>query len=249
MPTLDVPVAGHTAEAHLALPSAPGPVPGVLLFIDAIGLRPRIVDMAERIASWGYAVLAPNVFHRSGRAADLAPTEDLRIPGARERFMPTMGSRISGLTTEQSLADTTDFIAALRARPEVGSGPVGVVGYCMGARLATRAAGACPDEVVAVGGFHGGRLVTSDADSPHLWIPGSRARYAYGHADADPSMDAAAVAALGAALAAAGRPATNEVYAGTRHGYTMADSGVYDAAACERHFAVLEQLFAATLPR
>ena len=29
--------------------------------------------MAERIASWGYVVLAPNVFHRSGRAADLAP--------------------------------------------------------------------------------------------------------------------------------------------------------------------------------
>ena len=30
--------------------------------------------MADRIASWGYVVLAPNVFHRDGRAADLAPT-------------------------------------------------------------------------------------------------------------------------------------------------------------------------------
>ena len=43
--------------------------------------------MADRIASWGYVVLAPNVFYRDGRAADLAPgpEQDLRDPGAERR--------------------------------------------------------------------------------------------------------------------------------------------------------------------
>ena len=37
----------------------------------------------------------------------------------------------------------------------------------MGARLALRTAALFPDTVVAAGGFHGGGLVTGDADSPH----------------------------------------------------------------------------------
>ena len=54
-------------------PTSPGPAPGaaastpgVLFFMDAIGLRPRIAEMAQRIADWGYVVLAPNVFYRDG---------------------------------------------------------------------------------------------------------------------------------------------------------------------------------------
>src|SRR4029079_5000022 len=71
------------AEAYLTRPDDGVDHPGVLFFVDAIGLRPRIEEMADRIASWGYVVLAPHVFHRDGRAADLAPTTDLRDPGAR----------------------------------------------------------------------------------------------------------------------------------------------------------------------
>lgn len=252
MPMIEIPVDGQQVEAYLALPDTGTPAPGVLLFIDAFGLRPRIEDMADRIASGlsrEYVVLAPNLFHRDGRVADLAPTEDLRAPGARERAFAAMGSRITDLTTERSLADTADYLAALRARPEVAAGPVGVVGYCMGARLATRAAGAHPDVVGAVGGFHGGGLATEAEDSPHRWVAASTAAYSYGHADEDPSMDPEAVARLGEALASTGRPYVNEVYAGARHGYTMADTSVYDEAACERHFAALDTLFATALPR
>ena len=55
----------------------------VLFIVDAIGLRPRIEEMADRIASWGYTVLAPHVFYRNGAADDLAPTSDLREPQHR----------------------------------------------------------------------------------------------------------------------------------------------------------------------
>ena len=83
--------------------------PGVLFYVDAIGLRPRTQDMADRIASWGYVVLAPNVFHRDGRVDDLAPMADLREPGNREEYFPGAMARVGALTPDLS-------------NPEPGSG-------------------------------------------------------------------------------------------------------------------------------
>ncbi|GAA1132045.1 hypothetical protein GCM10009606_10190 [Nocardioides aquiterrae] len=122
-----------------------------------------------------------------------------------------------------------------------------MTGYCMGARLAVRTGGQLPGTVAAVGGFHGGGLVTDAADSPHLAIAASTAEYAFGHADQDRSMPLEQVEALEQALQAAGRPHLNEVYAGAAHGYTMADTSMYDEAAAERHFAVLQGLLARAL--
>ena len=56
-----------------------------------------------------------------------------------------------------------------------------------------------------------------------------------------------AVATLGEALTGAGLTVTNEVYAGASHGYSMADTDVYDEAATERHFTQLRALLARTL--
>ena len=217
---------------------------GVLLFVDAFGLRPRIEQMADRIASWGYTVLAPNVFYRDGRASDLAPTTDLTAPENRERIVGVAMARVRALTPQLSVPDTGVWLDALL---EHADPPVGVTGYCMGARLAVRAASVRPDVVAAVGGFHGGGLVTDDEQSPHRTLGIARAEFLFGHADRDRSMPPDAVAALGEALERAGLPHTNEVYVGASHGYTMADTAPYDADATERHFAALRSLLERTL--
>lgn len=251
MQTIEIPMlTGGTAEAYVARPAGEGEYPGVLFFMDAIGLRPQIAAMCRRIADWGYVVLAPNVFHREGRAADLAPRADLREPGEREAFFALAMPRVGALTADLAAQDLPVYLAALRALSEVAGVPagvpVGVTGYCMGARLSVRAGCLDPD-VVAVGGFHGGGLVTDTDDSPHHGLPDARAEFVFGHADQDRSMPADAVAELGRALESAGLTATNEVYAGAAHGYSMADTAMYDEAAAERHFEALESLFARTL--
>nr|WP_199921574.1 dienelactone hydrolase family protein [Intrasporangium calvum] len=246
---IDVAAADGPAEAWLARPtSARGepPLPGVLLFMDAIGLRPRIFEMADRIASWGYVVLAPNVFYRDGTSAETTPGHPLESEEARREFFKVASGRIASLTAKRAVADIAAYVEALTSLEDVRT-PVGVVGYCMGARLAVRAAAAHPDIVAACGGFHGGGLAGDAADSPHLALPASRAEFVFGHADHDPSMNAEAVARLDETLRTAGLTATNEIYPGTAHGYTMADTGVYDEAATERHFAALKDLFARTL--
>jgi carboxymethylenebutenolidase len=211
--------------------------------MDAIGLRPRIEEMADRIASWGYVVLAPNVFYRDGRAAELAPTTDLRVSENREAFFKGAMQRVGSLRPDLSDPDAGAWVQALLEHAEA---PIGVVGYCMGARLAVRTAGLFPDVVAACGGFHGGGLVTDGPESPHLMLAKARAEFVFGHADQDRSMPPEAVAALTAALTSAGLTHTNEVYRAA-HGYTMADSAPYDEAATQRHFAALRGLLARTL--
>jgi carboxymethylenebutenolidase len=229
------------AEAYLT-----GSGPGVLFFIDAFGVRRQIADMADRIAGWGYTVLAPNVFHRDGSVEEIAPRTDLRQPEERQKFFAvSAGPRIGRLTPELARRDIPAYLEALRAHAEGQA--VGVVGYCMGARLAVRAAAVDP-QVVAVAGFHGGGLaVEDDPESPHTLLAGTHAEYVFGHADQDRSMDEAAVARLGAALDATGLTATNEVYEGAAHGYSMADTSSYDERATERSFDALRDLLDRTL--
>jgi carboxymethylenebutenolidase len=241
--TIELQAADGTAQAYLA--GNPGD-PGVLFYIDAIGLRPQIETMADRIASWGYVVLAPNVFYRDGSAEELAPKQDLREPGAREEFFASgVGDRVQGYTPDRSRPDAEAWLRTLREH--AGAGPIGVTGYCMGARLAVRTAGQFPGTVAAAGGFHGGGLVTDAKDSPHLAIADSTAEFVFGHADHDRGMTVENVAALEETLRAAGRPYLNEIYEDAPHGYTMSDTSMYHQAGAERHFKELEGLLGRTL--
>lgn len=241
---IEITTADGTAEAYLTRPDD-RPRPGVLFYVDAIGLRARTEAMADRIASWGYVVLVPHVFYRDGSAAGLAPKADLRQPEARAAFFADgVMDRVNALTPDRSLPDAEAWLDELLRH---ATGPVGVTGYCMGARLAVRTAALRPDLVAAVGGFHGGGLVTDAADSPHRVVDGARAEFLFGHADQDASMPPEDIETLAAALDAAGVTHREAVYPGARHGYTMADSTSYDEVGAERHFLELRELFDRTI--
>lgn len=60
--TVDLQTPDGEADAILAAPVDGAPHPGVLMYMDAFGLRPRLEEMAARLAQAGYVVLVPNVF-------------------------------------------------------------------------------------------------------------------------------------------------------------------------------------------
>jgi carboxymethylenebutenolidase len=243
--TIDIPTPDGVADAYLTRPDDGDRHPGVLLLMDAYGLRPRIEEMADRIAERGYAVLAPNLFHRAGRAPVL-PFPDMSDEDARAAFFAQLRPLMGELTPERVTADSGAYLDELA---QVADGPVAVVGYCMGVRVAWRIAVAHPDRVAALAGFHGGGLATDDPQSPHRSAGELRAEVYLGHADEDPGNTAEQIATLDAALDDAGVAHRTEVYAGARHGYTMADTPVYDEQATERHFAALFDLLERTLAR
>ncbi|MET0449992.1 MAG: dienelactone hydrolase family protein [Aeromicrobium sp.] len=245
--TIQIPVPDGRAEAYVSRPDDQDH-PGVLFHVDAIGLRPRIKEMADRIASWGYVVLVPHAFYREGSAEELAPTTDLTEPGAREEFFGGLRTLLSGHTSDRSDADLDAYVTALQGLPGVSGEKIGFTGYCIGGRMAVRAAGLRPDVIAAAGAFHAAGLVTGeDDDSPHRLATRARGEILAGHADHDQSNPAEAIAAFEHALTGAGVTYASAVYPDAPHGFTMSDTSSYDEQATERHFAELEALFARTL--
>jgi carboxymethylenebutenolidase len=242
--TIDVPTQDGVADCYLSKPAGDGAHPAVLFMIDAIGLRPRIEEMADRIAAWGYVVLAPNVFYRAGRAP-LWDTPDLRDSDSRGRFFQSLGPVMGALTPAAAAADGGAYLDKLG---ELTDGPVGVTGYCFGGWLGWTISAAHPDRVAALGGFHAGRMVTDGEDSPHLLAPRVRGEVYWGHADQDQSMTPENIATLDQAMDDAGVRHTTELYDGAQHGYTMSDMGAYNEAAAERHFEALLALLRRALP-
>jgi len=216
------------------------PKRGVLFLTDAGGIRRAMREAAARLASRGYAVLLPNVFHRVGDPPFFTPPLDMTNPDVRATFGKLLGS-LPAAAMEQDGGRYVDFLAA---QPETKAMPVAVVGHCMSGAMSLRTAAARPDQVGVAVSFHGGRLVTDSPESPHLLLPRIKARLYFGHAVKDASMPQDAIDKLGAALAAWGGRYENQVYDGALHSWTTKDSPVYDEAQAERAFDKLLELLA-----
>jgi carboxymethylenebutenolidase len=244
--TVDIVTGDGTADAFLAAPDDGARHPGVLLYMDAFGPRPRLEEMAERLASKGYVVLVPHVFYREGRAP-LMDTSSLTDPDARGRLFEKISPWMGAHTPDRALADADSYVDYLRAHDQVDDGPLGAVGYCMGGALALRTAAAHPGDIGAVAAFHPGRLATDAPDSPHLLADRIEAEVYVASADQDQSMPPEQQERLDRALTDAGVTHVVEQYDGAKHGFTMSDTAAYDEVATERHWTALLGLFERTL--
>ncbi|MGW3096994.1 dienelactone hydrolase family protein [Streptomyces sp. NPDC001102] len=242
---VDITTEDGVADAFVAHPDDGLPHPGVLLYMDAFGLRPHLESMARRLAEAGYTVLVPNVFYRHGRSPvfDLPEFID---PAARPQIWEQVAPVMMSHTPDLAKRDAGAYLRWLADSPLVAAGKVAVTGYCMGARLALYTAGSHPDRVAAMAGFHGGQLATDAPDSPHTVIPDVTAEVYFGHADEDASMPPEQQQRLEEALTAAGVRHRCEVYPGAHHGYTQADTAAYDKDGAERHWAALLDLLGRT---
>jgi carboxymethylenebutenolidase len=241
---IDVTTEDGVADAYLARPDDQRR-PAVLLVMDAYGLRPQIERMADRIATQGYVVLAPNVLYRAGRSP-VVPLDSLGDPDQQRPLLDRVMPLIRELTPERIVGDGAAYLDRLE---QIGRGPVAITGYCMGGRVAWRIAAAYPERVAALGGFHVGGLATDDSDSPHRSAGSLAAEVYLGFADNDRSMTSEQIAELEGALDAAGVRHRSEIYRGAAHGYTMADTPAYNEAAAERHYAELFGLLDRTVAR
>jgi carboxymethylenebutenolidase len=243
--TVQIPTTDGTAEAYLVMPDGDGPFPGVLFFMDAFGLRPRLREMAERIAGRGYAVLVPNLFYRDA-SGPLVTQEELDDPEKRGAAFGRLGPMMQALTGPRIAADTASYLDFLAAQPGVGDEPAVAVGYCMGGRNGLRAIEAHPDRIKALASFHAGGVVTDTPDSPHLLVGSITGELYFAHADNDSSMTPDQIKALESALDEAGVTYTSEVYEGAPHGFTMSDTAMFHQQAEQRHwtelFALLDRV-------
>ena len=239
---IEIETSDGRCPAHVLRPQGKGPWPTVLMYMDGIGMRDALVEIAERISREGYLVLLPDLFYRTGhRVADVKAF--FTDPAARKEWMEKV---LPFATAEKVMGDTRSFIAYLESRPDARADQIGITGYCMGGRMALTAAGTFGERVGCAASFHPGGLATDKPDSPHLLAPKIRGDIYIAGAIEDSGFDDAQKDRLSKALDVAGVEYTLETYP-ARHGWVPSDTPVHDPAQAERHFKSLFSLLAENL--
>ena len=215
-----------------------GANPAVLVYMDAPGIREELRDMCRHIAAQGYAVILPDLYYRDG-------TVRFDLTKGNEEFK-RMFAQVARLSVEMIMRDTQGLLDYCAAS-EFVAGPTGCVGYCMSGQFVVAAAGTYPDQIAAAASLYGTRIVTDQADSPHLLANRIKGELYLGFAEHDHYVEDFVVPELSAALDAAGVTYVLETHPGTEHGFCFPQRPAYNEAAAEKVWGRLFDLYGRTL--
>ncbi|SEM48456.1 Dienelactone hydrolase family protein, partial [Variovorax sp. YR750] len=130
-------------SGYLAVPSS-GTGPGLVLAQEIFGVNATMREVADYYAEEGYVVLVPDLFWR-------------QEPGVQLGYSPEGWQRAfalyQGFDEAKGMEDMQASITALRQRPEVQDAKVGVLGFCLGGKLAYLSA--CRTDADVAVGYYG----------------------------------------------------------------------------------------------
>ncbi len=194
----DVPVDDSRMRCYLTRPpEVQGP--GVLVCMHGPGVDDFMRDICERLASSGFAAIAPDLYHRQ-REPRVEPWTKIR--------------------DTEALQDMALAVQALQELAGTDPERVGVVGFCMGGRLAFLHAANNPELRAAVV-FHGGNILVAREGLPSPFEQARNIRAPllglFGADDANPSLSD--VQKIDAELTRLGKAHEFKSYEGAGHAF------------------------------
>ncbi|MHA6718498.1 dienelactone hydrolase family protein [Sphingomonas sp. RS6] len=127
--TIDALDESGSFAAYVSRPEGP-PRAAIIVIQEIFGVNAGIRGKCDSWASQGYLAVAPDLFWRLKPGIELDPD----VPEQFQQALDWMGK----FDQTSGVADIESTIQAIRA--ELGGGKVGLVGYCLGGRLAFMAA-------------------------------------------------------------------------------------------------------------
>src|SRR3546814_16686946 len=111
MSKIEIRTADGVCPAYVYRPQGAGPWPAVLVYMDALAIRPAMLELGQRLATHGYFVLLPDLFYRVGTYAPMEPREVLGDEKGRAalfgEYMPSAAPALIMSATRAFL----DFLA------------------------------------------------------------------------------------------------------------------------------------------
>lgn len=214
-------------------PVGDGPWPRVGIFFDAPGIRDATEAFCSKLAAVGFDVIVPDLYHRHARLFSVTPEQRAADPSVVDRMRELMGT-LDDAGIQQDLDD---------AMAAVGwtDGPVGCIGFCLGARAVHRAMTRLPDRFVAGSMFHPSFL-TTEPDPPQHSVDRLAGALHIGIGTADEVQSIAMHQAYFDAVADLPNVEV-EIFEGADHGFTWPGYPTYHEEASETCFAATVALF------
>jgi len=219
---------GSTMNAYTAFPDTSGTYPGIILLQEAFGVNSHIRDVAGRLAREGYAVIAPELYHRTAPGIEISYDD---FPSARPH--------IEALTPQGLEADLKASFNWLSAQQHV-SGKIGTIGFCLGGMVSLLANAVLG--VSAAVGFYGGR----SHQFTHL-IPQLHAPQLFFWGGLDKHINKENINTVTQAMEAAQKPFTNVVISYADHGFFCDERGSYHPKAAQEAWAMTLAFFKSNL--
>ncbi|HEX8503982.1 MAG TPA: dienelactone hydrolase family protein [Hymenobacter sp.] len=218
---------GTEMRAYTAFPESTGPVPGIILLQEAFGVNHHIRSVADRLALAGYAVVAPELFHRTA-----APGLEIAYSDFATGAMP----HYSAINDADLTADLQASYDWLQAQALVIADKTGSVGFCLGGRVSFLANAVLP--LAAAVSYYGGGTHTlkdraADLHAPHLFF--------WGGLDAHISKEH--IAEVTDAVEAAGKPFINTTISYADHGFHCDERPSYHPQAAAEAWALTLAFF------
>jgi carboxymethylenebutenolidase len=227
---VDVTSRNGAIPSFAVCPEGPGTYPGIILYMDAPGIREELRNLARRIAKHGYFCLMPDMYYRLGT---LRFDFVRRADGMRNAMFAAMNS----LTNALVMDDTAAWIGFLDAQEKVKPGPLGCIGYCMSGRYVTTAAAKFANRFAASASLYGVGIVTDAEDTPHKLVGRIKGEMYYGFPEVDETVPANVIPTLTEALNAAKVKHQLDVFPGSRHGFQFPEREAYHTDAAEESWA------------
>jgi carboxymethylenebutenolidase len=216
----NVPIAAGL-EGYVERPKGEGPFPGVIVIMEAYGLTGHIQGVCKRLADAGFVALAPDHFR-----GEVIPYAD---PAAAMAKIPT-------LTDDILLKDVSQSLDWLEAQADVRKGGQGIIGFCMGGRLAFLSNCRFPPRFGAAVGFYGG-AIASEANpdkfgrTPPIGEAGKMQAPIYlGYGAEDTGIPGDEHARIAKTLTDAKKRYTLAVYPGAGHAFLCEERAAYAPA-------------------
>ncbi len=150
---------GGQMPAYLALPAS-GRGAGLVLLQEIFGVTEYIRSRAGDLAALGYVTVVPELYWRLGPHI---VTDEQTEAGLQEAF-----GYFSRLDLPRAVEDAVATLAQVRTMPETG-GRAGVMGFCLGGRLAYEVGVASdPDVIVS---YYGSGIADRLTDAAQLRCP------------------------------------------------------------------------------
>ena len=210
-------------------PEGDGPFPVVVYFHHGPGLDAGSKQSMGWIAGWGYYVISHDRYHRE-EPWYVLDRRTMTSDEDQQRFWGVL----MGTTDEMVAADLDALLAFVDGDPAAREAPMGVIGFCIGARSVLRSIADHPDRFRAAVGMHPSFTVTEDDDSPHLVVAAFAGSIYLGYGAEDTMQSPESQQALIDMVEA--RPDGEvEIHDGANHGYTV-PGPAYQEAAAERSY-------------
>ena len=207
---------------YLVRPDGDGPFPVVVSFHHGPGLDDGAKDTMARIAEWGYYVISHDRYHRDA---------DWYVMGERtDEEVQKMFGLITNTSEDMVGEDLGAVLDWLATDPTASDGPMGCVGYCIGARSALVTIAEHGERFRVGVGLHPSFCTTDAPDSPHLGVPSYTGSLYIGFGSEDQMQPASANGALIEFTNALDKGEA-EIHDGANHGFGVYGGGYHEAAA------------------